>query len=110
VRQTLHGLHGAVDERQLTAVDLVQPADHFRIDLLRRLRQPDHVVHIARPLERAHAHHVPRGALVPAAAALGRELHAGLVPDVLGVDDDSVEVEDHGVDAVHYRETYRRST
>ena len=63
------------------------PPHDLVVDLLRRLGEPDHVVHVARPLGRAHAHHVRLRALVPAAAALARELLAHLVPDVLGVDD-----------------------
>ena len=43
-------------------------------------------MHVARPLGRAHAHHVPLRARVPAAAALVRELLADAVPDLLGVD------------------------
>ena len=53
---------------------------------------------MARPLRKAHAHHVPRSALVPAAATLLGELLANLVPDVFGVDQDPVEVEDDGFD------------
>src|SRR4029450_4553100 len=39
-------------------------------DLLGRFGEPDHVLHVAGPLRRAHAHHVPLGPVVPAAAAL----------------------------------------
>ena len=48
----------------------------------------------ARPLGRAHAHHRRLRALVPAAAALADELLAHVVPDLLGVDDHAVEIED----------------
>ena len=72
--------------------------DDLGADLLRRLAEPDHVVHVARPLRRAHAHHVPLRALVPAAAALAGELLAYLVPDLLGVEKHAVEVEDDGLD------------
>ena len=51
---------------------------------------------MAWPLGRAHAHHLPLGAFVPAATALPRELFAGRVPNVLGVDEDAVQVEDDG--------------
>ena len=48
---------------------------------------------------------------VPAAAALVRELLAHLVPDLLGVDEHAVEVEDDGVDhSGWYRGRGRRAT
>ncbi len=52
------------------------------------------------------AQYVPLRLLVPAPAALADELLARPVPDLLGVDQDSVEVEDDGVD---HSDTYRRS-
>ena len=80
------------------AKELLPALDHLAVDLLRRLRQLDPLVHVLRPLGRAHAHHLPLGALVPAPAAFSCELFAGRVPDVLGVDENAVQVEDHSPD------------
>ena len=87
-----------VDQRQRLAVAREQPPDDLVADLLRRLGEPDLVVHVARPLGRAHPHHRRLRALVPAAAALLRQLLAHVVPDLLRVDDHAVEVEDDGLD------------
>ena len=46
------------EERQPLAVALEHPAHDLVVDLLGRLGEADHVVHVARPLRRAHAHHV----------------------------------------------------
>jgi hypothetical protein len=54
---------------------------------------------MAWPFERAHAHHVGLRPVVPAPAALARERLAHLVPDVLRVQEDSVQVEDDRLDA-----------
>ena len=51
----------------------------------------------ARPLRRAHPHHVRLRALGPAAAELTGERLAHLVPQLLGVEQQAVEVEDDGV-------------
>jgi hypothetical protein len=96
-RETLDGLARSGDGRQKLAVKLSQAANDLAADLLGRLGQADHVVHVPGPLERAHAHHVPLGVLVPAAAMLPCELLAGLVPDLLRVEEDAVEVEDDGL-------------
>ena len=56
------------------------------------------VAHVARPLQRAHAEHVARRGVLPAAAALGDQLAAGAVPGGLGVQQEAVEVEDDGGD------------
>ena len=88
-------------------VAVEHPLDDEPVDLRGRLGEPDPVVHVARPLGRAHPHHVPLGALVPVAAALVRELFAHLVPDLLGVDEHPVEVED---DRGDHSDAYRRST
>ena len=82
----------------MLAVEVAHPADHLIVDLLRGLRQAELVVQVPRPLVGAHSHHVPLRLLVPAPAALADELLARRVPDLLGVDQDSVEVEDDGVD------------
>ena len=68
------------------------------VDLLRRLGETDHVVHVPGPLGRAHPHHVRLGAVVPAAAALARELLADLVPELLRVDQHAVHVQNDGGD------------
>src|SRR5947199_123069 len=76
----------------------LETADDLGGDFLGRVAEPELVVHVARPLERAHAHHVPLGVRVPAAAALAHQLRAHGVPDLLGVEQDAVEVEDDAVD------------
>ena len=96
--QALDRFGGAVDQRQVLTVDPLEAADDLGRDLLRRVRHADHLVHVAGPLGRAHAHHVPLGAFVPSPAALPRKLLAGRVPDVLGVDENAVQVEDHRLD------------
>ena len=97
-RQPSHRLDAAVDERQLLGVARSHAPHDLGVDLLGRLGEPDHVVHVPRPLRRAHPHHVGLRPLVPASAALAGELLAHLVPDVLGVDEHAVEVEDHRLD------------
>src|SRR5207302_537390 len=97
-REPLDCLDRAGEERQPLAVALAHPPDDLGADLLGWLAEPDHVVHVARPTRRAHAHPVPLRALAPAAAALARELLADLVPELLGVEEDAVEVEDDGLD------------
>ena len=52
---------------------------------------------------RAHLHHVRLRPLVPAPASFACELLANLVPQVLRVDDDAVEVEHDGFDTAHTR-------
>ena len=76
----------------------LHPAHDLVVDLVGGLWQPDDVVHVTRPLGRAHAHHVRLRLRVPAPAALARELLAYVVPHVLGVDEHPVEVEDDGLD------------
>ena len=58
-------------------------------------------MHVPRPLRRAHAHHRPLRVLSPAASSLVRDLPARLVPDLLGVEQHAVEVEDHRLDHVY---------
>ena len=81
-----------------SVVPVEQPTDDLVADLLRRLREADHVVHIARPFERAHPHHVRLCLVVPAPVALARELLSNLAPHVLRVDQHAVQVEDDCVD------------
>src|SRR5262249_40596360 len=80
------------------------------IDLRGRLGQTEFVVHVAGPLRRAHAHHVRLRAVEPAAAPFSRDVLFHLGPDVLGVEEHTVEVEDDGVDGAHARVTASRST
>ena len=90
----LHCVEGAGNPRRPGRVALEHPLDHDPVDLLRRLGEADPVVHVARPLGRAHPHHVPLRAVVPAPASLPGELLAHLVPHLLGVDEHPVHVED----------------
>jgi hypothetical protein len=55
-------------------------------------------VHVARPLLRAHPHHVALRLLVPAAAAFPGKLLPYLVPNLLGVEQETVHVEDDSLD------------
>ena len=73
-RQARDRLDGARDQRQALAVPLEHPPDDLVVDLLRRLGEAELVVHVARPLGRAHAHHRGLRAVVPAPAALAHEL------------------------------------
>ena len=98
VGQPLHGLHCAVDQRQVVRVPVEHALHDLTIDLFGRLRQTDDVVHVARPLGGAHPHHVRLRLLAPAAASFAREPFSHLVPDLLAVEDDAVEIEDDGLD------------
>ena len=83
-----------------------QPPHDLGVDLLGRLGEPDHVVHVPGPFGRAHSHHVRLGAVVPAAAALARELLADLVPELLRVDQHAVHVQNDGGDGcIHSHHT-----
>ena len=82
----------------MAPVELLEPAHDLVRDLLGGSRKADPLVHVARPLERAHAHHVALRALRPGEAALERELAPCLVPDLLAVDQHAVHVEDDGLD------------
>ena len=97
-RAALRGALRVLDERKLLPIPILHPLHDDPVQLLRRLREPELLMEVARPLFGAHAHHVRLRAVVPAAAALAGELLAHVVPDLLAVDDDAVEVEDDGVD------------
>ena len=96
--QAADGLRGAVDERELLPIPILHPLDDDPVQLLGRLREPELVVEVLRPLRGAHPHHVRLRAVVPAATALADQTLAHLVPDLLGVEEQAVEVEDDGFD------------
>ena len=106
-RDAPHRVERAREPGRSRGVAVEHPLDDDPVDLFRRLVEPDAVVHVARPFGRAHPHHVPLRAVVPVPAALRRELLAHAVPDLLGVDEHAVHVED---DCADHRATYRRST
>src|SRR5437667_189566 len=60
-----HRLRGALEQRQALGVALTQPLHDLTADLSRRVGNAQDVVHVARPLGRAHAHHVGLCALAP---------------------------------------------
>ena len=97
-RHPHHRFLCAVDQRQVLCVAIEHPAHDLALDLFGRLRKPQLLVHVPRPFGGAHSHHVRLGALVPVAAALARELLADFVPELLGVDQHAVQVEDDGLD------------
>ena len=106
----LHGLDCAGDERQVLRVPSEHSAYDLVVDVRRRVREADDVGHVARPLGRTHAHHVRLCVVVPATAAFVRKLLAHLVPGVLRVDDDAVEIEDDRVDPAQARVTLSSPT
>ncbi len=88
----------ARDDRQVGLVAREHPTNDLGVDHLGRLAEPDGLVEVPRPLARAHAHHRLLGLRrVPAAPLVG-QLLAHLVPQVLGVDEHAVHVEDDGFD------------
>ena len=93
-----HGLDGAVDERQPLAVALQHPHDDKAVELLRLLAKVELLVHVPGPLGRAHAHHVRLRPVVPPTAPLARQRLPHFVPHLLGVEQETVEVKDDGVD------------
>ena len=78
-------------------IPILHPLDDDPVQLLGRLREPELVVEVARPLRGAHPHHVRLRTVVPAAAALADQTLAHLVPDLLRVQEQAVEVEDDSV-------------
>jgi len=97
-RQPADRLDRAVDEREPVAVTLEHPLDDQPVQLVGRVSKTELLVHVARPLGRAHAHHFCLRAFVPPAASLTRESLAHFVPDLLGVEQKAVEIEDDGAD------------
>ena len=97
-----HGLERAGHERQPLAVQSLEPFHDLRRDLLGRIRHAEHVAHVPRPLRRAHAHHGPLRVVTPATAAFLGDLAPRLVPQLLGVEQDAVEIEDDGLDHSYF--------
>ena len=97
-REPLHRLDRAGDQRQLVAVARRHQVDDLGGDLVRRLRQADVLVHVPRPLGRAHPHHRPLRLRAVPAAALVREALPDLVPQLLRLDQHAVQVEHDRLD------------
>ena len=79
-------------------VDLEQPLDDLRVDLLRLPIDRELVAHVGRPLRRAHPEHRAAGLLLPGPAPLVDDGTLRGEPGRLRVEQDTVEVEDDGVD------------
>ena len=88
-----HGLDGVREQRKVRLVGGGHPIDHGIVDLRRLHRHTEAVVHVARPLLRAHAHHVGGRAVVPCAAAVAHDLLTRRVPHALRLDQHAVEIE-----------------
>jgi energy-coupling factor transporter ATP-binding protein EcfA2 len=71
-RYPLYGLAGAGDQGQMLAVESLHPLYDGGRDLLGRHLHAELLMHVAGPLDRAHPHHLLRGAPAPAAAAVLR--------------------------------------
>src|SRR5262249_39588881 len=85
-------------QRKPLAVEPLEPADDLVGDLLWRQVDAEVIVHVPRPLDRAHPHHVPLRPRVPPAAKLPRQLLASGIPDLLVADQHAVEIEDDSPD------------
>ena len=94
----MHGCDRPVDERQPFTVGREHAAHDLFVDPLRLGRDAGDVVQVARPLDRAHSHQRPLDLCVPAAAALAHVRAPHLVPNLLGLDQHSVQVEDDPLD------------
>ena len=103
----MNRLDRTVEQRQALAIPLLHASDYLGSDLLRRLGHPDVLVHVSRPLRRAHPHHRPLRPAVVSPAALACQPLAYVVPHLLGLDQDPVEIEDHRFD---HKERYLDST
>ena len=107
--EPLDGFDRAVDERELVRIPRLHPPHDLVVDLAPATPTSPMTSCMYRDHSgRAHAHHVRLRALVPAPAALARELLAHLVPHVLGVDEHAVEVEDDRLDRAQARVTLSR--
>jgi len=95
-----HNLQALQKQRQPLSVELRQSRDDGVRDLDGRHLDAELIVHVRRPLGRAHAHHGALGLGGPAAAVAQGDVLACGVPDTLGLDQHAVEVEDDGLDLV----------
>src|SRR5262249_19080090 len=82
-REPPYGLDGARQPRRPGLVTLEHALDDQAVDLLRQLGEADAVVHVTRPLRRAHPHHVALRTLVPVTAAFAGQRFPHLVPQRL---------------------------
>jgi hypothetical protein len=94
IRSPPHRRDRARQQRQLAPVGLEHPLDDFAVDRVRVVRHACVVMQVPRPLGRAHSHHRPLHRLVIPAAALAHVALAHRVPDLLRLEQHSVEVED----------------
>ncbi len=78
-------------------VELLHPSHHHAVDVCRRERHGQHVVHIGGPLRRAHPDHRLRRIVSPMATFAVNDLFFGVVPELLGIDEHTIKVEDHGL-------------
>ena len=92
-REGAHRGDGARQQRQRGPVALAELLDDARRDLLRREGDAEPLVHVARPLGRAHPQHLVGRRGRPDTAFLGDQVAPRLVPRTLGVDEHAVEVE-----------------
>ena len=99
-RKLVDGLDRAGEERQRLAVGGENPLQHLLGDLVGLEVDTELLGDVPRPLRRALALHVARRRIGPGATALADQLPPGRVPGPLGVEQDSVHVEDDGFDHV----------
>ncbi len=92
--EALDGLGRSVDQGQAVPVAREHAPHDLCGDLVGLIRDAEVLVEVPGPLGRAHAHHRPLRLVVVAAAALADEGLANLVPDLLALDQDAVQVED----------------
>ena len=80
-------------QRQVLAVAGQHRLDDGGVDLVGRELGAELLDDVDRPLLRAHAEHVAGGRVLPLAAVGGDDVLAGLVPGLLGVHQDPVQIE-----------------
>src|SRR4029079_9373551 len=83
--------------------------DHRAVDLVGRQLRAELLDDVDRPFLRAHAEHVARGRVLPRAAVGGHDVLAGLIPGLLGVHEDPVQVENNGGQAARISGFWRRA-
>ncbi len=96
IRATASSAPGSSGSRSLVALEHVR--DDAIGDLRRLERHAQRLVHVARPLRRAHAEHRLGRPVGPLEPVLGDERPAPAVPGGLRVEQQAVEVEDDGAD------------